>query len=127
MHALDRKLLRDVRSLWGQALAISLVIASGVATFVNSQTTLRSLESTRSAFYERYRFAEVFAGVKRAPDALKPRLTEIPGIAQIETRIVQGVNLDVPGLAEPALGQLISVPTRESRCSTNSTSAAAAG
>ncbi len=110
LSALDRKLLRDLRSHWGQAIAISLVIASGVATFVNSQTTLRSLESTRAAFYERYRFGEVFAGVKRAPDSLKSRLAEIPGIAHLETRIVEGVNLDVPGLEEPALGQLISVP-----------------
>lgn len=110
LTALDRKLLRDFRSLWGQALAISLVIASGVATFVNSQTMLMSLESTRTAFYERYRFADVFTTVKRAPDAIKDRLKEIPGIAKVETRIVEGVNLDIPGLAEPALGQLISVP-----------------
>jgi len=111
LTALDRKLLRDFRSLWGQALAIALVIASGVATFVNSQTMLMSLESTRTAFYERYRFADVFATVKRAPDALLDRLEQIPGIARIETRIVEGVNLDIPGLAEPALGQLISLPT----------------
>ncbi len=110
LSSLDRKLLRDLRSHWGQAIAISLVIASGVATFVNSQTTLRSLESTRAAFYERYRFAEVFAGAKRAPDSLETRLAEIPGVARIETRIVEGVNVDVPGLDEPVLGQLISVP-----------------
>ena len=91
--ALDRKLLRDLRSMWGQGLAIALVIASGVATFVNSQTMLRSLESTRAAFYQRYRFAEVFASVKRAPDSLKARIAEIPGVAHVETRIVEGVNL----------------------------------
>lgn len=110
LSSLDRKLLRDLRSLWGQAIAISLVIASGVATFVNSQNALRSLESTRAAFYQRYRFAEVFAGAKRAPDSLKARLAEIPGVAHVETRIVEGVNLDIEDLDEPALGQLISVP-----------------
>ncbi|MCO6047205.1 FtsX-like permease family protein [Aeoliella sp. ICT_H6.2] len=108
--SLDRKLLRDLRALWGQAIAIALVIASGVATFVNSQNALRSLESTRAAFYERSRFAEVFAGAKRVPDSMKSRLEEIPGVAHVETRIVEGVNLDIPDLNEPALGQLISVP-----------------
>lgn len=110
LSSLDRKLLRDLRSLWGQAIAIALVIASGVATFVNSQNALRSLESTRAAFYDRYRFAEVFANVKRAPSSLEARLREIPGVAQVETRIVEGVNLDIPDLPEPALGRLISVP-----------------
>lgn len=110
LSSLDRKLFRDLRALWGQAIAISLVIASGVATFVNSQNALRSLESTRSAFYDRSRFAEVFAGAKRVPDSMKSRLEEIPGVAHVETRVVEGVNLDLPTLPEPALGQLISVP-----------------
>jgi putative ABC transport system permease protein len=110
LSSLDRKLFRDLRALWGQAIAISLVIASGVATFVNSQNALRSLESTRSAFYDRSRFAEVFAGAKRVPDSMKERLEEIPGVAHVETRVVEGVNLDLPMLPEPALGQLISVP-----------------
>ena len=52
----------------GQSIAIAIVIAAGVATFVNSRTILNSLELTRSTFYERYRFADVFAQVKRAPD-----------------------------------------------------------
>jgi putative ABC transport system permease protein len=116
ISALDRKLLRDLSQMKGQALAIAVVIAAGVATFVNSRTILHSLEVTRAAFYERYRFADVFARVKRAPDAVAERLAEIPGVAQLETRIVHVVNLDVPGLAEPAVGQLISLPvTRDPR------------
>lgn len=110
LSALDRKLLRDLSQMKGQAFAIAVVIASGVATFVNSRTILHSLELTRATFYERYRFADVFASVKRAPDAMVERLAEIPGVAQVETRIVETVTLDVPGLAEPAVGQLISLP-----------------
>jgi len=114
ISALDRKLLRDLSQMKGQALAIAVVIAAGVATFVNSRTILYSLEITRSTFYERYRFAEVFARVKRAPDAIVDRLKEVPGVAQVETRIVEQVTLDVPGHEEPAVGQLISLPvTRE--------------
>jgi putative ABC transport system permease protein len=110
LSALDRKLLRDLSQMKGQALAIAVVIAAGVATFVNSRTILYSLELTRSTFYERYRFADVFARVKRAPDAMIDRLAEIPGVAQVETRIVEIVTLDVPDLEEPAVGQLISLP-----------------
>src|SRR6476619_2868335 len=110
ISALDRKLLRDVSQMKGQTLAIAIVIAAGVATFVNSRTIVHSLELTRSTFYERYRFADVFARVKRAPDVIADGLSEIPGVAQVETRIVELVTLDVPGLDDPAVGQLISLP-----------------
>lgn len=114
ISSLDRKLLRDMSQMKGQVFAIALVVSAGVATFVNSRTILHSLELTRSTFYERFRFAEVFARVKRAPDAIVDRLREVSGVAQLEARIVESVTLDVPGLDEPAVGQLISLPvTRE--------------
>ena len=71
ISALDRKLLRDLSQMKGQSFAIAIVIAAGVATFVNSRTILHSLELTRSTFYERYRFADVFA--KREAGARRDR------------------------------------------------------
>ena len=94
----------------GQAVAIALVMACGIATFVLSRSMLHSLELTQNTYYERYNFAEVFASLKRAPDALRERLAEIPGVGQVQTRIVVNVNLSVPGLDEPASGKLISLP-----------------
>ena len=109
---LDRKMYRDLWNMKGQAVAITAVIACGVATFVMSLSTLDSLQSTRATYYERYRFAHVFAHMKRAPETLATRLGEIPGVAQVQTRIVRDVTLDVEGLEEPAVGRLISVPDR---------------
>ena len=68
MRMLDRKLVRDLRRMWAQALAIALVMASGVATFVLASGAYHSLEETRAAYYLRYRFADVFAEVRRAPE-----------------------------------------------------------
>ncbi|MBI1914213.1 MAG: FtsX-like permease family protein [Planctomycetes bacterium] len=112
MRALDRKLLRDVWEMKGQTIAICLVIACGVATFVMSLTTIRSLSITQSTYYERYHFADVFSQVKRAPKTLEARIADIPGVARLQTRVVADVTLDVPGLAEPAVGRLISLPDR---------------
>jgi putative ABC transport system permease protein len=53
MHALDRKLLRDFRRLWAQALAIALVLACGVAVLVTTYGMHRALEATRAAYYDR--------------------------------------------------------------------------
>lgn len=112
MRALDRKLVRDLWRMQGQALAICLVIAAGVATFVMSLSTLDSLRTTLETYYERYRFADVFVHLKRAPNALAERLAEVPGVSQVQTRVVMDVTLDVAGLPEPALGRLVSVPDR---------------
>jgi len=112
MSALNRKLLRDLLQMKGQSLAISLVMASGVATFVMALCTLESLQRNQQTYYDRYRFAHVFAQLKRAPQTLAGRIERIPGVAQAETRVVVDVNLDVPGMAEPAVGRLISIPER---------------
>src|SRR5688572_23085000 len=112
MRALDRKLLRDLWNMRGQALAICLVMACGVAMFVMSMSTLESLENTQQSFYDRYRFAHAFTRVKRAPKSLVASIAELPGIAEVQTRIVIDVVLDLPDFIEPASGRLISLPDR---------------
>lgn len=110
MRALDRKLFRDLRRLWAQALAIALVMACGVATLILSVGTFRSLDETRSAYYERYRFGDIFATAVRAPNSLAAAIASIDGVAAVETRIVAKVLLDIEGMREPASGLAISVP-----------------
>lgn len=110
MRTIDRKLFRELGETKGQSLAIGVVIASGVAVFVMALNTLGFLSETRDAYYDRYRFADVFASVSRAPNPLTERIDEIPGIAEVQTRIVSNVTLDVPGLEEPAVGHLVSLP-----------------
>lgn len=112
MSALTRKLLRDLLHLRGQILAIALVVACGVAVFVSSRTAYDSLLTSQVAYYADYRFADVFAHLKRAPESLAARIAALPGVATVRTRIVFEVTLDVPGLAEPATGRLVSIPER---------------
>ena len=107
---LDRKLLRDIWNLKGQAFAISLVIGAGVAMFIMYLSTFSSLRLTQQTYYDRYRFAHVFAALTRAPLNLRDRVGEIPGIARVDARVVVDVTLDVPELSEPASGRLIGIP-----------------
>ncbi|MDX1488486.1 MAG: FtsX-like permease family protein, partial [Acidiferrobacterales bacterium] len=110
MRAINHKLQRELWQMRGQAMAITLVIASGIATYVMSLSALDSLLLTRDIYYRDYRFAEVFASLKRAPESLASRIREIPGVARVETRVVASVTLDVAGFADPVSGLLISVP-----------------
>ena len=113
MRALNRKLLRDLRNMKAQAIAIALVMGCGVATYVMSLSTLKALVRSQDAYYERYRFADVFTSLKRAPNSLAARIAELPGVARVQTRIVREVSLDIEGLNEPAVGRLISIPDRQ--------------
>lgn len=110
MHAISRKLWRDLWHLRGQALAIALVIASGVATYVMFITTLDSLHQTREIFYRDYRFADVFINLKRAPESVRHRISEIPGVAEVDTRVLAPVKVDLPDFPEPVTGLITSVP-----------------
>ena len=115
MTALNRKLIRDAIYMAAQAIAISLVLACGVATFVMSLCTYASMTQTRERYYHRYSFASVFTHLKRAPNSMGARIAEIPGVATVQTRVVVDVTLDLPDMAEPANGRLISIPEYQSQ------------
>src|SRR5204863_2809444 len=85
MKALDRKLLRDLRLMWSQALTIALVVASGIGGFVTSLSAVDSLALARDRFYADGRFADVFASVKRAPNSLVDAVRDVPGVADVQT------------------------------------------
>ncbi|MFN7916154.1 MAG: ABC transporter permease [Vicinamibacterales bacterium] len=110
ISTLDRKLLRDLWEMKGQALAIVAVVAAGVTMFVTYLSNFSSLQQTRAEYYETARFADVFASLKRAPKSLQARLEQIPGVERVMTRVVADVTLDVPGMSEPATGRLVSLP-----------------
>ena len=112
MHPLDRKLIRDLWRLRGQVLAVAFIVASGVAVLVMSLTSHEALEQTAEAYYERYRFAEVFGSAKRAPEPLARRIAALPGVQSVETRISRFGIVDVEGFEEPVLARLVSVPER---------------
>lgn len=109
---LDRKLLRDLWAMKAQAVAIAAVIGAGVTMFVMYLSNFDSLRATRGAYYESARFADVFASLKRAPSSLEERIAAISGVETVSTRVVADVTLDVPRMAEPATGRLISLPER---------------
>jgi putative ABC transport system permease protein len=110
VKALRRKRLREIWGMKGQALAIAMVIVSGVATYVISLSALDSLRETRAMFYREYRFPEFFVSVKRAPETVADAVRAIPGVDRVETRVVATANLDVEGFAEPVRGLIVSVP-----------------
>lgn len=112
MRALDRKLLRDLARMRTQAVAIALVVASGVALFIGTVTAYRALVLSEDRYYEQNRFAHIWVRLARAPTSVLPQLAGLPGVAAVEGRVVSEAILDVRGIDEPASGLLISIPER---------------
>lgn len=107
MKALDRKLLRDLWALKTQVVSIALVIACGIGGFIGSLSTHGSLVWSRDDYYASARFPHVFATAKRAPQSLAERIRAIPGVVEVETRVVRDSQLSIPGVVPPMIARLI--------------------
>ena len=107
---LDRKLLRDLAKMKGQVFAVSVVMACGLAMMIMTRSLILTLDTARATYYQKHAMADIFATLKRAPLSVADRLAAIPGVATVETRVAVDVTLDLPGLAEPATGHIISLP-----------------
>jgi len=107
---LDRKLLRDLKRLWLQIIAVGAVLGCGIALYVMATGMYASLETARDDYYASARMADVAASVVRAPERVTGALEALPGVDAVETR-VSGVGLvDLPGVSEPVSARLLSLP-----------------
>ncbi len=110
VSAIDRKLLRDVGRLRGQVVTIALVLAGGLSSFIALRGTYSSLLRSRDVYYDRQRFAHVFATVERAPETVAGRIEALPGVAAVQTRISEEVSVPIEGMPRAASGRLLSLP-----------------
>ncbi len=109
MKALDRKLLRDMRQIWSQALTLALVAGSAVAGFITTYSAQDSLSWSRDRYYAQAHFSDVFIDLKRAPFSLVPRLQSAAGVVHIETSINLLAQIDIPGISDPITGRMIGI------------------
>ena len=106
--ALDRKLLRDLRRLWSQALTIALVVGERHRRLHRPAFGGRLAGVARDRFYADGRFADVFASAKRAPHALAEALRARAGRGRRrDPRGGRRAAVQSPGVAPPMIARLI--------------------
>jgi putative ABC transport system permease protein len=110
MKVLDHKLLRELWQLRMQMLSIALVVAAGVMAIVTMRGSYDALVTAQLDYYEKSAFADVWASLKRAPVSLTQRISTIPGVHRLDTRVTFLATLDLPGLELPAQGRFVSLP-----------------
>ena len=123
MKILDKKLFRGMWRARGQALAVSMVVLCGSASYICVASSHRNLVLTRDTYYAQERFADFEIHLERAPMRSVFKLENIPGVRQARGRIVKDVNLDIEYVDEPRVGRIISMPEApRGRCSMTYTS-----
>jgi putative ABC transport system permease protein len=107
VKAINRKLLRDLWALKTQVVSIALVIACGIGGFIASFSTHDSLTWSREHYYDTARFPHVFATAKRAPLSLADQIRSLPGVSEVEMRVVRDAQLSIEGVVPPMIARLI--------------------
>ena len=110
MGVLNRKLRRDLLGNPGMLITVVAIIAVGTGLYIGMASSQRILQSSQQAYYAQYNFADFWIDVKKAPLTVVEPLAEIDGVAQIRSRVVFDVVLDLPSVEQPLTGRLISVP-----------------
>ena len=110
ISVLDRKLLRELRHLRGQVLAIALVVGGGVAVCMMSLVNYSSLNDTRDNYYRSHMFADAFVDMTRAPQRLLDEVRALQGVARAEARVQTSLRLQVGGFDDPVSGRVLSLP-----------------
>lgn len=95
---------------WPQSLGVVAVVMCGIAAYICVYSAYLNLSLTRDTYYTQNRFADFEIMVDRAPETVLYKLEALPGVRQVRKRIVDEVNVDIPGVEEPRIGRLISMP-----------------
>lgn len=110
MKTLDRKLLRDARGHLGMLLAVTSIIAVGVACLITMASSYFNLSEAKRLYYAQCRMADFSIDLKKAPLSALSVLSGMPEVAEIRPRIGEYVVVDLPGVAEPLSGLVLSLP-----------------
>ena len=110
--ALNKRLVRRIIGMWGQALAIIAVVFLGAASYITGTSAHQNLLLSRDAYYDEYRFADFFISLERAPNSAAFRLEDITGVREVRGRIVKDALVDLPGIDEPRNVRMVSMPER---------------
>ncbi len=110
--ALNKRLIRHMIHIWGQALAIMAVVLLGTASYISMSSAHKNLLLSRDVYYQQYDFADFFISLERAPASMVYRLEDIPGVRAVRGRIVKDALVDIPGVDEPRNIRMISMPER---------------
>ncbi|MHB8917917.1 MAG: FtsX-like permease family protein [Desulfocucumaceae bacterium] len=109
MSVLLNKLRRTIWNTRGQFLAVTAVVAVGIAVYISMTTSYYNLNRTRDQFYRENNFADYYFHVVRAPEQVARQIESLPGVAAVSGRIQKDVPLVKAG-NQKATARITSYP-----------------
>ena len=109
MNTLARKTLRDLRRSWAQTLALTVIIAVGITTFVASIGAYRDLRTSYHETYDRLHFADVTFRVQAAPATVVDDIAQVEGVVAASGRLIVDTGFELPN-GDPIRARLIGLP-----------------
>lgn len=110
MSVLDRKLRRELLGSVGMILAITSIMAIGIAAYVALNSAYRNLTIAQRQYYNDCRMADFTLELKKVPVADLEPLKSIPGVVDIRPRIQFFATVDIERVVEPLNGLVLSLP-----------------
>ena len=110
LATLDRKLLRDLKRLRAQAIAVSRCSRAAWRCSSWPRACTTRWNARRNSYYDTARMADVAVSVVRAPDPVANDLAELPGVNALEARVTGIGLLDLAGKSDPVSARLVSLP-----------------
>ncbi len=112
MSVLDRKLRRDLRASALLLLAVTSIIAVGVACLVSMGSAYNNLNEAKRRYYEQCRMADFSIELKKVPLVELAPLAAMPGVTEIRPRIQFNATVDLEDSLKPLNGLVLSLPDR---------------
>jgi len=112
IRKLNLKLIRDIRFSPWLFLGIVLMVASGIALFDASYISYYSLGGSYDLTYEKLNMADFTVDVQSAPEEVVNRIRGIPGVKQVEGRVIEDMQIEQELATRRVTGRIISMPDR---------------
>ncbi len=110
MRTLDRKALRDLRRNWTLTLALAIIIALGITTYISSLGAYRDLGTSYQETYDRLHFADAWFRVQAAPTSVVTEIAQVKGVQAVEGRLILDTGYLLPN-GDPIRSRLVGMPT----------------
>lgn len=108
---LSLKLLRDIKSSPLMFSGVVILLFVGITLFIISYELYLNLDRSYALSYRELHLADFSVQVQSAPKEMVSTLRRIPGIRNVEGRVVQELEIDQPSSeSRKVVGRVISIP-----------------
>ncbi len=110
MRLLMLKTWRDIKVRKGQFIALIVLVALGITSYVAFISGYEDLQTSATETYDRMKFADFTTQVLNAPTSAVDKIRKVDGVEAVEGRLIIDTLLDL-GPKEQASIRIIGVPT----------------